>query len=171
MYTSCPLPCSIVSMAAAASESAGLPRILPSQATTVSAPSTRVSVIVVSPLFCSGSQTPLTASFSHTASAFCADSSSTTFAGFVEVIFSSVSLTTTSKSSPICVRSSRLLGEADASMIFLFMMCLRDKSSAFDGRFSRSLLCFLNGLQAERILGIEQLLSSLVLLLIAAIRL
>ena len=81
--------CSIVSMAAAASVSAGLPRILPSQATTVSAPSTRVSVIVVSPLFCSGSQTPLTASFSHTASAFCADSSSTTFAGSALVIRSS----------------------------------------------------------------------------------
>lgn len=78
---------------------------------------------------------------------------------------------TTSKSSPICVRSSRLLGEADASMIFLFMMCLRDKSSAFDGRLSRSLLCFLNGLQAESILRVKQLLSSLVLLLIAAIRL
>ena len=98
--------CSIESMENASSLLCGFPRIFPSAATIVSAPMTSAS-----------------SSLSATAFAFKNASSFTILSGAFSVTTSSASLAFTVNTMPACAKSSRRLGDAEASTI-CFIFCL-----------------------------------------------
>ena len=100
-------------MRKASSSSFGFPKISLPAATMVSAPMTKVSCGVIS-VRCSS---PYVFNMDATSLAFCAASSMTTSFGSFFMMISSPFAGQTSKLRPICSKSSRRLGDADAKII------------------------------------------------------